>query len=57
MNKKRISMIFLVIGMSALVIGMIIDNTIFSYAAIVFVFLSLILGGRWMRPRKNNRKL
>lgn len=56
MNKKRISMIFLVIGMSALVIGMIIDNTIFSYAAIVFVFLSLILGGRWMRPRKNKRK-
>jgi hypothetical protein len=27
------------------------DNTIFSWAAVAFIFISLVLGGRWMRPR------
>jgi hypothetical protein len=52
MNKRKASGAFLILGMILLVIGISTDNTIFSWAAIVFVLLSLILGGRWMRPRK-----
>lgn len=50
-NKRRSSGIFLIIGMTFLVIGIATDNTAFSWAAIVFVLLSLVLGGRWLRPR------
>lgn len=38
-------MIFLAIGLAT-------DNTIFTWAAIVFVIISLVLGGRWLRPRR-----
>jgi putative exporter of polyketide antibiotics len=51
-NKRKLSGAFLLLGMALLVIGMATDNTIFSWAAIVFVLISLFLGGRWMRPRK-----
>jgi len=50
-NRNR-STIFLVLGMIFLVIAFVTDNTIFSWAAIAFILISLILGGRWMRPRK-----
>jgi hypothetical protein len=52
MNRKQGSTIFLILGMVALLIGFGTDNTIFSYAAIAFILISLILGGRWLRPRK-----
>lgn len=52
MNKKLVSTIFLILGLVALTIGISIDNKAFSYAAIVFIFISLITGGRWMRPRR-----
>jgi hypothetical protein len=52
LNRKKISTIFLILGMTALLIGLGADNRIFSYAAIVFILLSLILGGRWLRPRR-----
>jgi len=52
LNKRNLSTIFLILGMVSFAIGWSIDNTIFSWAAIVFIVLSLILGGRWMRPRK-----
>jgi hypothetical protein len=52
MNKKQGSTIFLLLGMASLLIGLGTDNTLFSYAAIVFILISLILGGRWLRPRK-----
>ena len=45
-------MVFLILGMAFLAIGLVTDNTAFSVAAIAFVVLSLVLGGRWMRPRK-----
>jgi len=51
-NKRGLSSIFLILGMSAFAIGWSTDNTIYSWAAIAFILLSLILGGRWMRPRK-----
>lgn len=52
MNKKQASTIFLILGMVALLIGLGTDNTIFSYTAIAFILISLVLGGRWLRPRK-----
>lgn len=51
-NKRKYASIFLILGMAFLTIGIATDNTVFTWAAIVFVLLSLILGGRWMRPRR-----
>lgn len=51
-NKRRSSSAFLILGMAFLVIGLATDNTSFTWVAIVFVLLSLVLGGRWLRPRK-----
>jgi hypothetical protein len=51
-NNRRVSGYLLILGMTFLVIGIATDNTIFSWVAVVFVFLSLILGGRWLRPRR-----
>ena len=51
-NKRKVSGIFLILGMAFLIIGFAADNTIFSWIAVGFVLVSLILGGRWMRPRK-----
>jgi len=52
MNRKNSSMVFLVLGLAFLTIGLATDNTAFSWIAIAFVVLSLVMGGRWMRPRK-----
>ncbi|MBI5353395.1 MAG: hypothetical protein HZB50_12210 [Chloroflexi bacterium] len=51
-NKRRISMVFLILGMALLMIGFSTDNKAFTFAAIACVLISLITGGRWMRPRK-----
>lgn len=51
-NKRRASSVFLILGLSFLVIGISTDNTTFSWIAIAFVMISLVLGGRWLRPRK-----
>jgi len=51
-NKRKASGYFLLLGMSFLAIGFATDKTVFSMLAIAFVLISLILGGRWMRPRK-----
>ena len=51
-NKRKASSIFLILGMTFLVIGIATDNIAFSWVAIVFVVLSLLLGGRWLRPRR-----
>ncbi|MEW6086019.1 MAG: hypothetical protein AB1607_15610 [Chloroflexota bacterium] len=52
MNRKNSSSVFLVLGLAFLVIGLSTDQTAFSWIAIAFVVLSLVMGGRWMRPRK-----
>lgn len=51
-QNKRVSMYLLILGMVFLVIGISTDNTIFTWISIAFVVISLILGGRWLRPRK-----
>jgi len=51
-NRRQVSGAFLILGMAFLVIGLATDNTTFSWAAIVFIVISLITGGRWMRPRR-----
>ena len=50
-NKRRASSVFLILALSFLAIGISTDNTPFSWIAIAFVVISLVLGGRWMRPR------
>lgn len=52
LNKRRSSGIFLMLGIVFLVIGIATDNTSFSWVAVVFILLSLILGGRWFRRRR-----
>jgi hypothetical protein len=50
--RKRSSTIFLILGMAFLVIGLATDQTAFTWIAIVFVLISLISGGKWLRRRK-----
>lgn len=52
LNRRKASSVFLILGMAFLVIGLATDNTAFTWVAIVFVLLSLMLGGRWLRPRR-----
>lgn len=52
MNRKNSSSVFLILGLAFLVIGISTDQTAFSWIAIAFVVLSLVLGGRWMKPGK-----
>jgi len=51
-NNRTISTYLLILGMAFLVIGITTDNTIFTWISIGFVLISLILGGRWLRPRR-----
>jgi hypothetical protein len=51
MKRKRSSSIFLILGLAFLAVGMATDQTAFSWVAITFVLLSLILGGKWLRRR------
>jgi hypothetical protein len=46
------STIFLILGLAFLAIGIATDQTSFSWIAIAFVVISLISGGKWLRPRK-----
>lgn len=50
-TKRNTSSVFLILGMAFLAIGIATDNTAFSWAATVFVLISLIAGGRWLKPR------
>jgi len=51
-NKRKTSSAFLILGMVFFAIGLSTDNTAFTWAAIAFIVISLVLGGRWLRPRK-----
>jgi uncharacterized membrane protein HdeD (DUF308 family) len=51
-NKQKTSGAFLILGMALFVLGLSTDNTAFTWAAIAFIVVSLVLGGRWMRPRR-----
>lgn len=52
MNKKLFSSIALLLGLVFLTIGLATDNTAYTWVSIVFILISLVLGGRWMRPRR-----
>ena len=51
-NKRKASGAFLILGMAFLTIGLATDNTAFSWAAIAFIVISLVIGGRFMRRRR-----
>ena len=50
-NKRKPSIVFLILGLAFLTIGMSTDNTVFSLIAIVFVIIALISNSRF-RPGK-----
>jgi len=50
--RKRSSTIFLILGLVFLTIGLATDQTAFTWIAIAFVLVSLVSGGKWLRPRK-----
>lgn len=51
-NKRKASSIFLILGITFFAVGLSTDNTAFTWVAIAFIIISLVLGGRWLRPRK-----
>jgi hypothetical protein len=51
-NRRTVSMIFLILGMASLAIGISTDKTAFSWAAVAFILISLVSGGRWIRIRR-----
>ncbi|MBE7535268.1 MAG: hypothetical protein HS124_06015 [Anaerolineales bacterium] len=52
MKRKNASAALLLTGLVALMLGMYTNNVFFSWFAVIAVTLSLIVGGRWMRPRR-----
>jgi len=50
--RKRSSTIFLILGLVFLMIGLATDQTAFTWIAIALVLVSLVSGGKWLRPRK-----
>lgn len=53
MNRRNISTVFLILGIASLAVGISIDNTVFSWAAVAFIVISLVAGGKWIRMRKH----
>ncbi|MCI0555266.1 MAG: hypothetical protein L0287_30335 [Anaerolineae bacterium] len=49
---RRYTSVFLILGLAFLAIGIATDQTAFTWIAIAFVVISLISGGKWLRPRK-----
>lgn len=52
LNKRGTSSVFLILGIAFFAVGLSTDNTAFTWAAIAFLVISLVLGGRWIRPRR-----
>ncbi len=50
--RKRGTTIFLIIGLTFLVIGFATNQTAFTWLAMAFVLISLVTGGKWLRPRR-----
>ena len=51
-NKRKLSVALLLLGMVLLLVGFATGNTVFSWAAFFLTLLSLVLSGRWLRPRR-----
>jgi hypothetical protein len=50
--RKRSSPVFLILGLAFLAVGLATDQTAFTWIAIVFVLISLVTGGKWLKLRK-----
>jgi uncharacterized membrane protein len=51
-SRRRLSAIFLILGLIFLTIGIVTNQTAFTWIAIAFVLISLIVGGKWLKLRK-----
>jgi len=49
---KPYSSAFSILGIAFLAVGIATDQTAFSWIAVAFVLISLLAGGRWMKPGK-----
>jgi hypothetical protein len=49
--RKHFSSVFLILGLAFLAIGIATDQTLFTWISIAFVFLSLVMGGKWLRKK------
>jgi hypothetical protein len=54
-NRRRIANAFLMLALIFLALGLSMNNTAFSWVAVAFIVISLIAGGRWLRPRGRGR--
>jgi hypothetical protein len=51
MNRKRLSPIFLILGLVFFVVGWTTNQDVFTYVAIAFLAISLFAGGRLFRRK------
>lgn len=49
--RRLLSMGLLVLGMAFLTLGLATDQTVFTWLSIVFVLISLVMGGKWLGKR------
>lgn len=48
-KNRKITRAFLILGMVFLTIGLATDNDTFSIAAIIFVVISMVTSGQWVK--------
>jgi hypothetical protein len=51
-DRRKLSGYLLILGMVFLTLGITTDNIAFSWAAVVCLLISLVMGGRWIKKRK-----
>jgi hypothetical protein len=51
-DRRKLSGYLLILGMVFLTIGISTKITAFSWAAVACIMISLVAGGRWMKPRR-----
>ena len=49
-DRRKLSGYLLILGMVFLTIGISTKITAFSWVALVCLFISLVVGGRWIKP-------
>jgi uncharacterized membrane-anchored protein len=50
-DRRKLSGYLLIVGMMFLIIGISTKMTAFSWVAIACLLVSLVVGGRWIKPR------
>ncbi len=51
-DRRKLSGYLLILGMVFLTLGLSTKITAFSWAAVICLMVSLVAGGRWMKPRR-----